>query len=81
MSVSYDRVHLAGSIIIGSLIALAPTVLLYKVGTQEIGAFIFFFPAAILATWLVRWSHKQVIKVHADTVRRRYEADRPAEGK
>lgn len=81
MSVNYDRIHFAGSVIIGVVIALALTVLLYKVGTQKIGAFIFFLPAAILATWLVRWSHKQVLKVHADTVRRRHKAGRPAEGK
>jgi hypothetical protein len=81
VSVNYDRVHFAGSVIIGIIIALAPTVLLYRVGTRKIGAFIFFLPAAFLATWLVRWSHNQVIKIHADTVRRRYKAGRPAEGK
>ena len=33
MSINYSRVHLGGSAIIGIVIALAPTVLIYKVAT------------------------------------------------
>jgi hypothetical protein len=46
VTVNYSRVHLLGSAIIGVVIALAPTVLLYQVGAGKLGAFIFFLPAA-----------------------------------
>jgi uncharacterized membrane protein len=74
VTVNYSRVHLVGSTLIGIVIALAPTILIYKVATVKVGAFIFFFPAAILATRLVLWTRERSIKEHADSVRRRYKA-------
>ena len=76
MTVNYSRVHLVGSAIIGIVIALAPTVLIYKVATIKL-AVVFFFPATILATRLVLWTRKRSIKEHADSVRRRYKVGRP----
>lgn len=80
MRVNYSRVHLLGSAVIGCVIALAPTVMLYKIGARKLGALIFLLPAAILATWLVLWMRERAVKEHADSVRRRHKAGRPAVG-
>jgi hypothetical protein len=81
VTVNCSRVHLVGSALIGIVIALAPTVLIYKVATVKLAAVILFFPAAILATWLVLWTRERSIKEHAGSVRRQHQAGRPLVGK
>ena len=80
MIINYGRVRFVGSALVGIVIALAPTTLLYKLGTGEPGVVIFFFPAAILATRLVPWTWKRSAEEQADAARRRHEAGRPPLG-
>jgi len=81
VAVNFGSIRFAGSALLGALIALVPTVVIYKVATEKAGAFIFFIPTAILATRLVLWANARATKEHSDSVRRRYNAGRPPVGK
>jgi hypothetical protein len=49
VAVNYSRVHPVGSAVIGTVIALAPTVLIYKVATIKLAAVIFILPRGNLS--------------------------------
>jgi hypothetical protein len=81
VTVNYGRINFVGSAIIGSVLALAPTLLIYLAVNRKVESLASFFPLAILLTWVVLWGWQRSIKENADSVRRRYQSGRAPLGK
>jgi len=79
--VSFSRIYLAGSIVIGSIFALVPTLLLYVVVGKKLAILLVFFPFVILMTRIMLWCKKRAVDEHADTIKSRYESGRIPLGK
>jgi hypothetical protein len=78
--VNYRGMRLAGSVVVGSLFALMPTLLLWVIANRKARVLVVFFPLAILLTRMVLWGWERSSKEDADFARKRYKSGRPPYG-
>ncbi len=79
-TVNYGWVHFVGSIVFAMVLALLPTVIVYKITGTRVGVLLF-LPVTIVLTRLLLWIEGRVEKENADSIRRRYKAGHPPLGK
>ncbi len=81
MIVNYRGMRVAGSVLIGSLLALLPTLLVYVIVGRKAEVLVVFFPLAIFLTRMVLRGWARASKVDTDLARTRYKSGQPPIGR
>jgi hypothetical protein len=81
VTVNYRGMRFAGSVLLGCLLALFATFLVYVIANRKAEVLVVFFPLAIVLTRMVLWGWERCSKEDADFARRRYRSGRPPYGR